>query len=455
MSDREWQIGLSGTFDVQNYGDLLFPLVAEAELTERLGDVKLRPFSYHAKTPPDWPYTVTSVTELPQITASLDGMLIGGGFIIRFDKEVAPGYGPPTQAIHHPTGYWLTPALIALQHGIPVAWNAPGMHCNEIPTWAYPLMEMAFTLSRYIAVRDEPSRTVLADFADREIAVVPDTCFGIARLLDRQPSIEINRLREAAGLTDPYIIIQAALGLDSFLRFVRNHKQRLRGFRFLALPIGPVLGDDAAILGDDLPGLVRLPTWPHPLLMAELISQSEAVIGHSYHLAITALASGVPVFTPQDLSTGKYSALRDFETIYQMSKATEPDPDWFMERVGSTTPSAAARATLDQLARHWDRIADIIRAGHANTGPTLNRFWQSLPGLLEDAATRRAAGVEALETESAEQHRRIDEPSLQAHAELATEDTRSAAFHKSISGKLASLLRFFERKPKEKNRNGR
>jgi hypothetical protein len=96
MRDHNWQIAIFGTFDVENYGDLLFPLIAEAELAERLGAVELHRFSYHARTPPDWPYTVTSVTELPQIAGSLDGALIGGGFIMRFDKEVAPGYGPPT-----------------------------------------------------------------------------------------------------------------------------------------------------------------------------------------------------------------------------------------------------------------------------------------------------------------------------------------------------------------------
>src|SRR4051794_35856228 len=146
MKDREWQIGLFGTFDVENYGDLLFPLIAEAELTERLGAVNLHRFSYHAKAPPDWPYVVTSVTELPRLADGLDGVLIGGGFIIRFDKEVAPAYGPPISSIHHPTGYWLTPALIALQHGIPLIWNAPGMHCNDIPVWADPLMELAYPL---------------------------------------------------------------------------------------------------------------------------------------------------------------------------------------------------------------------------------------------------------------------------------------------------------------------
>ena len=37
MGERQWEIGICGTFDVANYGDLLFPLIAESELTERLG----------------------------------------------------------------------------------------------------------------------------------------------------------------------------------------------------------------------------------------------------------------------------------------------------------------------------------------------------------------------------------------------------------------------------------
>lgn len=405
MEDREWQIGLLGTFDVENYGDLLFPLVAEAELSERLGPVKLHRFSYHAKTPPDWPYVTTSVTELPQMINGLDGLLVGGGFLIRFDKQVAPGYGPPALAIHHPTGYWLTPALIALQHNVPLVWNAPGMHRNEIPAWADPLMKLVFSLARYIAVRDEPSQAALARFAGQtRIPVVPDTAFGIARLLDGAPANELVRLRESTGLTRPYILVQAALGLEPFVRFVKDQADHFRDFRLLALPVGPVLGDKVAYLGDDLPGLVRLPAWPHPLLLAQLISQAEAVVGHSYHLAITALASGVPAFTTQDLSAGKYTALADFETIYPLAKGRELDPDWFFSRVGRAAPPAAARARLDRLAMHWDEIAAVLRAGPTATQPALDRFWQSLPGLLEDAATT----VTVLETKLAEKQTKIE-----------------------------------------------
>src|SRR5258706_15521297 len=100
MGERKWEIGICGTFDVANYGDLLFPLIAESELTERLGPINLPRFSYHSRTPPEWPFEVTSVTPLPQMIHPLDGLLIGGGHPIRFDKEGAPGGVAPTTPIN-------------------------------------------------------------------------------------------------------------------------------------------------------------------------------------------------------------------------------------------------------------------------------------------------------------------------------------------------------------------
>jgi hypothetical protein len=385
MEERRWKIGICGTFDVANYGDLLFPLIAERELSERLGAVTLQRFSYNARTPTEWPYEVTSIAALPEMIQRLDGLLIGGGFLIRFDKHVAPGYVPPNPETHHPTGYWLTPALLALQHDVPLVWNAPGMHCNDIPAWATPLLEMALTLSRYVAVRDEPTRSALEPLTSVPVAVVPDTGFGIPRLLNLQatPSAEFRRLSEGSGLDRPYIVIQATLGLEGFVRFLKNHPRQFGNFQFLAVPIGPVFGEHQEIIDADLPGIVRLAEWPSPLVLAELIGRSEAAVGHSYHLITTALAAGVPVFTPQNLSTGKYSILKPFETISVLPSNGQPDVEWFLVRLGRRGPSDVMRAWRQQLRDHWDRVAAALRAESERTAPTLNRFWQSLPILLE------------------------------------------------------------------------
>lgn len=444
MRERPWQVGVCGTFDIANYGDLLFPFIAEAELSERLGAVSLHRFSYAAKAPPDWPYVTTSVTALPEVVGGLDGFLIGGGFIVRFDKNVAPGYAPPTAEIHHPTGYWLTPALVALQHDVPLMWNAPGMHCNEIPTWAQPLVTMVMKQSRYVSVRDEPSRSALEHLAGVPVCVVPDTAFRIRRLLDLEgePTAEFTRLCRVSGLDGPYIVIQATLGVEDFARFVKDHAERFRGFRFLALPIGPALGEHSAIVDADLPGLVQLLEWPDPLVIAELIGRSEAVVGHSYHLFITALACGVPAFTRQNLSTGKYSALGRFETLFSLPRDGELTPDWFLQRVGRTAPSAAARATDEPLTQHWDRIAAAIRGPATSTAPTLDRFWQCLPGLLEDADARASDARELLAgalDQTAEAEARLDE-ALRS-LDIARHEAAETERHLESSLRLVALAR--------------
>lgn len=391
LDERTWQVAIFGTFDVENYGDLLFPIIAEAELTRRLGSVNLHRFSYHGKNRPEWPYAVTSLTELPHIAASLDGVLIGGGFLIRFDKVVAHGYGPTTANIHHPTGYWLTPALIAQQHGVPVMWNAPGMHCNSIPDWARPLLTMALEQSQYVRVRDGLSRDALGALTQQaEIEVLPDTAFGLPRLIDeQQPSTEFVRLREQAGLTGPYIVIHAIHVVESFVKLFEDHAEAFQGYQLLVVPIGPVLGDDPSVIAARLPQAITLSFWPEPLLMAEILSQAQAVIGHSYHLAITALAFGVPVFCSADLTTGKYTALAEFDSLHALPDAATVDPQWFLARVGKTHPSPAARAAADRLGEHWDRVAAIIRQGKTSSQPVLGAFLQHLPNLLEAAAEGR------------------------------------------------------------------
>jgi hypothetical protein len=216
----------------------------------------------------------------------------------------------------------------------------------------------------------------------------------------------------------------------------------LRNFRFLVLPISPVFGERQQIVDTDLPGAVRLADWPGPLVIAELIGRSEAAVGYSYHLFISALASGVPVFTSQNMFEGKYTALEDFETIFVLPGEGEPDIDWFLARVGRTQPSAAARATCEPLCNHWNRIAEALRAEPTATSPVLNRFWQSLPALLEDAPSAAA------QREAAQLQAKLDDTGRQltaARAGLSTRDARIADIMASRSWRLTAPLRFVGR----------
>lgn len=435
VSDHEWQIGICGTFDVENYGDLLFPLIAEAELSPRLGRTRLHPFSYSRKAPPDWPFAVRSLADLPEAARSLDGVIIGGGDLIRFDKDVAPGYYPPTPAIHHPTGYWLTPALIALLHGRPVAWNAPGV-CGEIPAWAEPLMRLAIGHSRYVAVRDERSQRVLAPFAPKSgIEVVPDTAFGVASLVDGNwPDPDLAPMRGHLGITDRYIVVQAVRGLDAFCRLVNGHAERFRDYKLLVLPIGPALGDDPDTLAHDLPGAIRLPAWPSPLALTELIGGASAAVGISLHLSITALAFGVPVFRPTAADGVKYAVLSDFGTVARFPSEGEIDPQWFTARLGRTEPEPAIRAARARLSGHWDRMAAALtdHEGDLAAQSAVGQLWQWLPDALEAAAIRHAAVLE--ERQAAVTERQAAEGAVAARDEqIAARNEQVAALRKELA----------------------
>jgi lipopolysaccharide transport system ATP-binding protein len=401
--DRAWQVGIVGTFDVENYGDLLFPLIAEAELRARLGNVRLHAFSYHAKAPPEWPYAVTSVSDLPRVMPSLDALLIGGGFIIRFDPDVAPGYAPPDPSIHHPTGYWLIPALMAIDAHVPVLWNAPGMHLNPVPEWAGPLMELLLRRSTYVAVRDEPSRAELSRFGDAQrILVQPDTGFGLAALLPSRRSDALERLRTRAGITRPYILVHATGAVRDPVRALQHHRHLLGGYDVVSLPVGPVLLDRADLFDDLYPGVLHLPSWPDPLLLAELISESAAVIGGSYHLAITAIVSGVPVFTTADLSAGKHTALADVERVFPAARIAA-EPEWFVAQLGARTPDVSPRTAA--LAAHWDTIAAAVRRGRTEWRSGDASWWQSLPASMQGAHVEREQTADVI----AAREQRIDD----------------------------------------------
>ncbi|ARU03574.1 hypothetical protein CCO03_01725 [Comamonas serinivorans] len=382
---RPWRVGIFGTFDVQNYGDLLFPIIAQMELSKRLGAVEVIPFSYNAKSSNDWPYNVTSLTDFPSKVHELDAILIGGGFLIRFDKAVAPGYMPTEDWIHHPTGYWLTPALIGAQHGIPVIWNAPGMHCNDIPPWSHGLLSLALKASAYVAVRDEPSQQVLRQFSeDGQVKHVPDTAFAMGLYLQGHPAKEEARqLREQLGLMKPYVIIQVTQNLNALTDHIKRFRAQLPDLSFLLLRVGPVLNDHESFIDRELPGTYRLPEWPSPLVLAALIGESEGVAGHSYHLAITALCAGVPVFTSSTLSLGKFTALSKFHTVYPLSTLAVDDPRWLADRIGRKTPSSLIAEAETKLEQHWSQVVEAIQARCMDSRPALNAMWMSLPALLE------------------------------------------------------------------------
>jgi len=244
-STRPLVAGMVGTFDVSNFGDLLFPLIAQHELRKRLAGAQVNRYSYREMTKENWPFSVRSLERLPSELPGLDLLLVGGGHLIRFDKEVAPGYFPTRPEWHHPTSYWLMPTLLALGSGVPVIWNGVGVS-SDTPQWARPLLATALREAAYISVRDTPSASELKTIAgDAAVEIIPDTAFGIRALLPANPSEAFRAFCSRCGLKQPYVVLQASPQLKRFQGqlALAVSEARARGCEVLEIPISPILGD--------------------------------------------------------------------------------------------------------------------------------------------------------------------------------------------------------------------
>lgn len=382
------QIGIVGTFDVENLGDVLFPLVADAELRCRIEGAELVAYSYRDKAPGAWPYEVRSLTGLDDDLEGLDALVIGGGHLVRFDQAVARFYAPPDLSIPHPTGYWLTPALAAAASGLPVAWNAPGMSAPT-PAWARPYVALAAAVSSYVSVRDlESLQALRACGVTGPVATVPDTLFGAARALHELFSDEAAaaaRLR--LGVAGAYVVVQAnrdALSaIDAFVATPAGSEATL-----VAVEIAPGLGDDARLVTDRYPQAVPARWWPDVRSLVQVIASGSGAIGLSLHLAVLSAIAGQPVLRPKGFGGGKYAIAGGLERVFE-ARSDGDGTLRFSEEVGRHQLAPELAPVPGALAAHWDDLAAALLAGPKRP----RRAYGLVNPLLVEA--ERAAATEA------------------------------------------------------------
>lgn len=348
-------IALAGGFDAGNYGDALFPLLAECALRARLGDdLELTVYGFRDLEPGLRPYAVRDLSRLPAEISDHDLLLLGGGQLIRGDR-LGPAFPPASPAVHDPLGIWLVPILTALVAGVPVAWNAPGVS-PTIPEHLDPVVAAAVAGVRHLVVRDEQSSRWLAERASTQAAVVPDTAFGLADHTRPESGPEAAAILADAGIRGPYLILQPTAELLPWRDALDGVLQdaHAAGLEVLELPIGPALGDRPGVLGE-LPVPTRAaPRWPGPAGMVELIANAAGAAGMSYHLGVTATAFGVPHWRPPSPPGWKYEVLEALPGVTVFGR----DPA-AANRFGARTPSPDVTALRARVDAHWDAIASL------------------------------------------------------------------------------------------------
>lgn len=358
----------SGTFDVANYGDLLFPLLLRKRLCTR-PLVHVSP----AGGPPVWSDCVSSISFEELLGKPVAGLVIGGGNIIHAMPSKLPDYEDAGVDLSGYGDLWVCSAL-SVDASIPVIWNAPGV-AGRFETASIDIVRRALRRVNYLSVRDNASRECLLEIdPELEVAVVPDSAWALPQLwekaeLDASFVALMNRLGNSA--LEPIVTIHVnarymkGIKIESVAENIDRICEAL-GARPLFIAIGPCHGDDVTAV--EVARLCRsrplILDKPESLIeIAAAISHSEFYMGSSMHGYITAASFGVPAVA---VARGKFK----FDGVVQLTGAPETlissweeAPEIFAEidrKALSEKFKIVGANARDRLDRHWSRIIALL-----------------------------------------------------------------------------------------------
>lgn len=408
------RVGVCGTFDLANYGDLLFPRIFELEISRRLplADIRsygplghLHPVAMDGGRPA-LPLGRPDSVRRNQIAGDLDLFAVGGGEIAHLRDDVYGSYYglAPAEATELAPSGWFVDGLGAERERLcPVVWNAVGVPFPFEGDGA-ERVRRALSSKAYVSVRDEASRARLLETGtDREVHVVPDSGLLVRRLFSREVLERRLRFLRAMGWYPEHgqpLVVQGSAWIRSGAPAVAHAlKAALRGksIPIVLVETGPCHGDAefADAVAALLPGEVyRLPGAVSLADIATTIAHARAYAGLSLHGAVTARAYDVPFLV---LNLAGYSKLLAFADLVDRKDALVSDADALKAAlrrlIAEEAPLAPGiRPSLEQsIDAHFDAIAEIAeRSWHARLARDGSAGLESqLSRALADSEARR------------------------------------------------------------------
>ena len=381
------RIGLWGTFDLENFGDMLFPRIARMELGRRVPRLELRTWSpigyvgrnrFEGGDEPAAPLGVFGEERLAELARELDVLVIGGGEIVHDrDWELAPHYGlEPQEMTRRQTHRFFVEGLGAREVDVPTAWHAVGIPHDPDGELAARLRG-SLAHRAYVSVRDEGSRERLVTAGvDREVLVVPDSAFLIDRLLPLDALQDrVRRLREA-GAYPPgeALVVQGSRSLVVNADAVAGQVARLCRDRDLVpvlVETGPIHGDGefADAIAERLPDALRLPAEAGTEDLVAAIAWSTGFVGSSLHGNIVAAAYDRPSLM---LNLAGQAKLQGAGRVLGAPERVVGDPAELADAFERVWAQGSIAARVDDLRRrvdeHFDRLGGLATSIEVDGG---------------------------------------------------------------------------------------
>lgn len=299
----KYNIALSGTFNVENYGDLMFPEVFKMAMKKRGLDFNLFLFSpsQSGKKALDDNTTVYSIDEIDKIHSKtpFDAVIVGGGALVHYSKIPVKLPGNDYFSDYKIHDSWYTPIEFAVRNNIKVLFNLPQVPYNFSQT-TNEISKKAFESLDYISLRDNISKEYISQLYENgnppEINVFPDSVCCLPELISADYLSDIkNKIIDFDG---EYAVIQFNPQMPvedekDLLKVIRKLKSV--GLEVLLLPLGYTHNDDTVLLEFNKKYNCGCKLFSQKLNifeMAAILADCNIYIGASFHGAITAIAYG-------------------------------------------------------------------------------------------------------------------------------------------------------------------
>lgn len=429
MTRSTWLV--TGTFDVANFGDLLFPRLLARDAADDVDVVAVSPVGGRPVAD-----ALASISfDEAALLERVDRVVIGGGNVVHAEPETSV-YGPAAPTAH--ADIWRRAHVLAHAHGAPLVWNAPGVPTSFAPVAAERLVDTA-RRSAYVSVRDAPSRSRLVEAGvDVDVHVRPDPAWTIASLWPRD-ELEAafvarggdTSVRHVALHVGPHRAHESPAEIAHGMAALARHVDA----RPVLVSIGACHGDGellARVAGhlrddEDLDPLVVVDDDPVPLRdVAAVLAGSVAYAGASMHGAITAMAFGRPALIVAEGGGHKLAALCD-----AIGEPRRRVRRWrhaharrdLLDEAHAAAAAAVAEARRRELEPHRAAVVDpSARAvdGAAPTSPSDDLPWvrEILAASLEQLGRNRRLVQATGQWGRDERRRLIDERDAQRRIAL-------------------------------------
>lgn len=372
-----------GTFDVNNYGDLLFPLVAEWRLPSAEW-IHSSPRSGR----PDFNDAIAPIDFDQLSKKSFDAIVVGGGNIIHLRCTTLDKYAG-MEMVAYPS-LSLGAAYLAASHGVPLVINGSSIRKCSLGIIEKVLLRKVLSQTAYAAVRDQFSVETAVVLGGVTCEMIPDTAFDISRMWP------VSTLNSVSGYDHIVVHVNNRYGGDArHAALAINEIVSKSGVEVRFLPIGPCHGD-VEYMHEVIAKMSVSASAIENLSLrffAEQIAKSRAYIGSSMHGFITAASYGVPALLvldeqPMEKFAGLLKTLGAPSEVICSSwsdAAARLDQAW--------KPGPAGRERIfEALDKHWERMKLALRSHGEKPANSMLDHWKALAKIAQFEVGARRVG---------------------------------------------------------------